>query len=102
MKVEFLAAAESELAGAVAWYNEQSEGLGYEFAAEVKLTIARIIQFPDAWPRLSPRTRRCRTKRFSYGLVYQVRGDLLLIVAVMHLRRHPAAWRSRLGHAGRD
>ena len=100
MKTEFLAAAEAELAEAVAYYNEQSEGLCYEFAAEVKLTLARIIQFPDAWAKLSPRTRRCRTKRFPYGLVYQVRGDLLLIVAVMHLRRHPDFWKSRLGLSG--
>ena len=81
-------------------YNEQSGGLGYEFAAEVKRTMARILQFPDAWASLSPRTRRCRTRRFPCGVVYQVRGDLLLIVAVMHLRRHPDSWRSRMGSAG--
>ncbi len=58
MKVEILAAAEAELAEAVSYYNEQSEGLGYELAAEVKQTIARILQFPEAWTRLSARTRQ--------------------------------------------
>ena len=101
MKVEILSPAEAELADAVSYYNEQSEGLGYEFAAEVKQTIARILQLPDAWTHLSARTRRCRTKRFPFGLVYQVRGDLVLIVAVMHLRRHPDTWRSRLGSGER-
>ena len=56
MKVEILSAAEAELADAVAYYNGQSEGLGYEFAAEIRQTIARILQFPDAWMRLSART----------------------------------------------
>jgi len=65
MKVEILSSAEAELAEAVSYYNEQSEGLGYEFAAEVKQTIAKILQFPDAWTGLSPRTRRCRTKSLS-------------------------------------
>ena len=97
MKVEILAIAEAELAEAVSYYNEQSEGLGYELAAEVKQTIARILQFPDAWTRLSARTLRCRTKRFPYGVVYQIRGDVVLILAVMHLRRHPDTWKSRLG-----
>ena len=60
MKIEFLATAEAELAEAVSYYNEQSEGLGYAFAAEVKQTIARILQFPEAWTKLSARTRRCR------------------------------------------
>lgn len=96
MKVEFLAAAEADLADAVSYYNAQSEGLGYEFAAEVKQTIGRIVLFPDAWHPLSRRTRRCRTKRFPYGVVYQVRGDMILLVAIMHLRRHPDAWKQRL------
>ena len=97
MNVEFLSTAETELVEAVLYYNEQNEGLGDMFAVEVKHTITRILRFPDAWTRLSARTRRCCTKRFPYGLVYQVRGDTLLIVAIMHLRRHPDTWKSRLG-----
>jgi plasmid stabilization system protein ParE len=96
MKVEFLSAAEDELTDAVSYYNEQGEGLGYEFAGEIKQTIARILRFPDAWVQISPRTRRCRTKRFPYGIVYQIRGNTVLIVAVMHLRRHPDTWKSRV------
>lgn len=96
MKAEILAAAEADLLDAVSFYNEQSEGLGFEFAAEVKQTLARILQFPDAWHPLSERTRRCRTKRFPYGVVYQLRGDLVLFVAVMHLSRHPDSWKSRV------
>jgi plasmid stabilization system protein ParE len=100
MKVEFLSASEAELVETVSYYNEQSEGLGYEFAVEVKRTIERIIRFPDAWTNPSARTRRCRTRRFPYGLVYQIRDDTVLIVAVMHLRRHPDTWKSRLGLEG--
>jgi plasmid stabilization system protein ParE len=96
MRVELLSAAEAELVEAVSYYNAQSEGLGFEFAAEVKQTIKRIVQFPDAWQRLSARSRRCRTKRFPYGVVYQIRDDVILIVAIMHLRRHPDTWKSRL------
>jgi len=95
MNVEFLPPAVAELAEAVAYYNDQSEGLGYEFAAEVKQTIGRILQYPNAWQKLSRRTRRCRTRRFPYGVIYQARGDLILIVAVMHLRRDPDSWKSR-------
>jgi plasmid stabilization system protein ParE len=96
VKVEFLSVAEAELTDAVDYYNGQSEGLGYEFAGEISQTIRRILSFPEAWTRLSARTRRCRTRRFPYGIVYQIRGDIILIVAVMHLRRHPDTWKSRL------
>jgi len=96
MKIEFLPPAIAELTDAISYYNVQSEGLGYEFAAEVKRTLERIVQYPDAWLKLSKRTRRCRTKRFPYGLIYQVRKETLLIVAVMHLSREPETWKSRL------
>ena len=100
MEIQFLPPAKSELMDAISYYNMQSEGLGYDFAAEVKRTIERIIQYPDAWFNLSKRTRRCRTNRFPYGIIYQVRKESLLIVAVMHLSSAPETWKSRLGNEG--
>ena len=99
MKVAFLPPAAAELMDAVAFYNQQSEGLGFQFAVEVQRTIDRIAEFPEAWPVLSERTRRCRMRRFPYGLIYHVRDETLLIVAVMHLHRHPDVWRDRLPSA---
>ncbi len=96
MEIAFLPPAKGELTEAIVYYNSQSEGLGYEFAAEIKRTLERIAQYPDAWFGLSSRTHRCRTKRFPYGVVYQVRKETLLIVAVMHLSREPETWKSRL------
>lgn len=48
MEIVFLAPARDELTEAISFYNTQSEGLGYEFAAEVKRTLKRIVQFPEA------------------------------------------------------
>lgn len=92
----FLEPAQIEFEQAVTYYNEKQPGLGYDFAEEVASTIARIMNFPEAWPRLSKRTRRCRTKRFPYGVVYQIRDDKILVVAVAHLRRKPFYWRQRV------
>lgn len=96
MRVEFTSAAEGEFYEAIVYYNGESEGLGYEFAAEVNRTLGRIIAYPNAWAPLSRRTRRCRTNRFPYGIVYQSRGDVVLIVAVMHLHRDPRSWEVRI------
>ena len=96
MEIAFLPPAKDEFTEAISYYNAQSEGLGYEFAAEVKRTLERIVQYPDAWSKLSNRTRRCRTNRFPYGVIYQVRKETLLIVAVMHLSKEPESWKSRL------
>jgi len=96
MEISFLPPAKDEFTEAIIYYNDQSEGLGYEFAAEVKRTLERIVQYPDAWFKLSNRTHRCRTNRFPYGVIYQIREESLLIVAVMHLSREPKTWKLRL------
>ena len=96
MRIEFLDPADAEFVETIAYYNLQSEGLGYEFAAETKRAIERILQFPNAWAPLSKRTRRCRTNRFPYGLIYQIRSNTILIVAVQNLHQHPDSWKSRL------
>jgi plasmid stabilization system protein ParE len=93
---EFLEPAQIELEEEVKYYNAQQPGLGYDFAKEVADTLARILRYPEAWTKLSKRTRRCRTKRFPYGVFYQITGDKILIVAVGHLRREPSYWRNRV------
>jgi plasmid stabilization system protein ParE len=95
MMVEFLAPAQAELAEAAAYYDLQEQGLGSQFAEEVRRTIQRILQYPEAWSSISQRTRRCRTSKFPYGIIYQIRSNVVLIVAVMHLHREPRTWKSR-------
>jgi hypothetical protein len=125
MRVDFLEPARDEFTEAVEYYNSKKPGLGVEFATEclpacgrvhstrnsslllrrinnlrevsgeVHRSIERILQYPEAWSPLSPNTRRCRKNKFPYGVVYQLRGDVLLVVAVMHLHRQPERWRAR-------
>jgi len=96
MKYSFLEPAKEEFEEAVSYYENQREGLGSDFAQEVSATIARIQNYPDAWPRLSRNTRYCKTRRFPYGMIYTIRGGEILIVAVMHLHRRPGYWKTRL------
>src|SRR3972149_310911 len=96
MRVEFLEPARAELQEAIAYYDSQRQGLGSEFGAEVKGTIKKSFLFPGGCPSLSKGPRRCRTRRFPYGIIYQVKSDFVLIVAVMHLHREPGTWRDRL------
>ena len=95
MRIRFLEMAQLELDQAVEYYNYESPGLGDAFVSEVIKTLNRIGTYPEAWHRLSSRTRRCRTRRFPYGIIYQVREDEILIIAVANLHRRPHYWRDR-------
>lgn len=96
MIINFLLSAEQEFAEAVDYYNKQLAGLGFEFAAEVKYTLERILLYPNAWSPFSNRTRRCIINRFPYGILYQVRQDMILVMAIMHLKKSPIRWQERI------
>jgi toxin ParE2 len=96
MRIRFLDIAQIELDQAIEYYNYESPGLGDEFLTEVLKVIDRIGEFPEAWHRLSKRTRRCQTRRFPYGIIYQIREEEILVVAVANLHRRPDYWKERL------
>ena len=96
MTYRFTSAALSELKDALLDYESKEQGLGRRFLAEVDRAIARILMAPEAWRRLSARTRRCLVHRFPFGVLYQIRGVEILVVSVMDLRRDPACWRKYL------
>jgi hypothetical protein len=96
MKLEFLDPAQSEFDAAVDYYDAQSLGLGSDFEAEVEQALERIDHYPRAWSPLSPRVRRCLLNRFPCSIIYEVRSELLVIVAIQNNHRKPDSWRSRI------
>jgi len=96
MEIQFLEVAQSELDEAISYYNFESPGLGEEFLIEIVKTLDRIKQFPHAWQPFSLDTRRCLTRRFPYGVIYQILEDKIQIVAVANLHRNPAYWQDRI------
>ena len=95
MNFSVLPQAQSELDDAYEWYESQALDLGGRFLTEAVHAFGLIQRFPDAWHPLSPNTRRCRLKRFPYGVVYAVEGNDVIILAIAHLHRKPGYWAAR-------
>ncbi|MEK6528396.1 MAG: type II toxin-antitoxin system RelE/ParE family toxin [Nitrospirota bacterium] len=95
MKYSFHPEAKKELLEAISYFEECRTGLGLDFSKEVFSTIQRIIHFPSAWSKLSENTRRCLTNRFPYGVIYQIIGKEVIIIAIMQLNRVPDYWGKR-------
>jgi toxin ParE2 len=96
VSVRLLEVAWRELDDAIRYYNAQLPGLGDAFLLETVAAIDRIRGFPNAWHPLGDNTRRCRLRRFPYGLIYHEDEGEILVVAVAHLHRRPDYWRDRL------
>jgi len=87
--------AEAELLDARDWYADQRPGLGGAFATEVDRTLARIVQAPLTHPRVQGETRRALVRRFPYAIYFHAMPDEIVVLAVIHGRRHPRRWQSR-------
>ena len=96
MTFSFHPDAMKEFLEAVDFYESRELGLGLDFAAEIQVAIRNILAYPTAWPKLSDRVRRCLVNRYPYGVLYGIEGEEVLIVALMHLRRHPDYWKGRI------
>ncbi len=96
MEINFLEIAQKELDDAIEYYNHEVHGLGDAFLIEVLNALDRIGKFPEAWHPCSKRTRRCQTRRFPYGIIYQMREKEILIVAIANLHRKPDYLKNRI------
>jgi cytochrome P450 len=96
MNFSFHPLASTELENSINFFESQSPGLGLEFAEVIYSTIERILQFPLAWSLISPNCRRCLVHRFPFGIIYQIREDDILIIAIMQLNRDPSYWINRI------
>jgi plasmid stabilization system protein ParE len=92
MKFSFHPLAIKELIDSIDYYEDNNPGLGLEFFKEVYTTIQRILQFPNAWSKISQNCRRCITQRFPYGIIYRVKEKEILIVSIMQLNQKPKNW----------
>jgi len=96
MNYSFHPEAEEEFLGAMEYYENREEGLGLDFAMEVRATIIRVTEHPKAWPIIEGEVRRCLTTRLPYGVLYSEEPDGIFVLAVMHLHRDPDYWRHRV------
>jgi len=95
MNYTFHPHAEKELEEIETHYDSILGELGDRFRDDIRMTIARILKFPEGWQPLSPMVRRCRLTSFPYGIIYRVKLREIRLLAVMHHRREPNYWTYR-------
>ena len=96
MKINILDEASAELDDAFQYYEYEQENLGYRFISKFTDALELIKFYTNGWHPLSKRVRRCLVKGFPYGIIYQVREEEIIIVAVANLHRKPNYWVERI------
>jgi hypothetical protein len=57
--------------------------------------LARIEASPLQFPCATSDVRRAILARFPFGVFFFVDGDTIVVIAFMHLHRHPSSWAQR-------
>ena len=75
-------------------HRSSTSELGREFLEELDASMQRILDNPGAWQVLEGEIRRCRLRRFPYGIIYTLLEDnSVFVISVMHLHQRPTTWR---------
>ncbi len=107
--LRFDPAASDELLSARDWYaREAGPGVAAEFVEAFWRLTDRLLGGQRLRPASVSETPAVRDDKprcgafgiamrgFRYGVVYEVRDDVLVVIAVAHRKRRPSYWRSRL------
>jgi toxin ParE1/3/4 len=95
VRIQFARRARRELIREANWYDRQGPRLGNEFLDDVTRALRQIKEFPLAAPEIGGGYRRHILDRFPFGLVYRLRGQAIVILAVAHHKRRPRYWRNQ-------
>ena len=95
-RLSILPEAENDLAEARFWYEKQRDGLGAEFLDCVGEVFQRLQESPLIHAEVHRGVRRTLVRRFPFVVYYRVEHDVVEILAVLHGRRGPRIWRSRI------
>lgn len=85
--------AEVEVFEAALRYEREQEGLGVRFEADLNRVFARLSENPSQFPVIEAEARRALLRRFPYGVFFTINDDAVLVLAVLHLHRHPESWK---------
>jgi plasmid stabilization system protein ParE len=96
MRVRLARLAQRDIADATDWYEAQRAGLSARFINAVDRVLTRIGDNPAQFPAIHASARRALVGRFPYGVYFEVVGEYVRVVAIVHLKREAQAWRSRL------
>jgi toxin ParE1/3/4 len=77
------------------WYAKQDIQVAEQFDADLQATLAKLIQDPTYGVPLGSKHYFFRLKRFPYFVVFEMRQNLLWVIAVSQNSRDPNYWRGR-------
>ena len=94
--VRYVDEAREEFLHEVAYFTSVSPSLGKRFDEAVQKAEALAAEFAEMGTPFEYGTHRVFTGKFKFSLVYLVRPDEVVVIALAPFKRKPGYWRSRI------
>lgn len=73
----------------VLWYEEQREGLSYDFELCLEAGVAEIVRKPLAFQKRYRNVMINFIQRFPYGIHYVINSENIVVVGIFHTSQSP-------------
>jgi len=97
LAVRYLPLAAADVREQVAYYDARAQGLGRRFLASLRDVEMLVQSHPEGLPEIEGgEIRAAVMRRFPFRVLYALRDDIVLIVAVAHTAREPHQFYGRV------
>jgi plasmid stabilization system protein ParE len=92
LRIAFSSAARRDRRQAEAWYRRRSAVALESFTRELNAALRFIVEYPEGAPHFAGTSRGKTLPHFPYSIVYDVKIDRVLVLAIVDERREPGAY----------
>jgi toxin ParE1/3/4 len=89
-------AAENDLEKIIKWYGKENTDLIKKFVKEFEEKLQIIILNPFLFQEFYKDYRKANTGKFPYKMVYRISNESIVIIAIVHNKRHSKVWKKRI------
>jgi hypothetical protein len=88
--------AKTELLKSRDYYDEIICGLGEHFIDEFEASLDKIKANPTLYPQTINDIRKCNLKIFPFSIYFDIKNNIIRVLAVSHQQRKPYYWKFRI------
>ena len=87
--------AKNDIQHIVDYYDEQAPRISDKFLDLLFAEFEQILKNPEVFQIKYRETRVRYIKGFPFGIHYQIKGEIVEVLAVLHTSRSPKNWKKR-------
>lgn len=96
MNIRITSTAAEDLLAGHAFYERQQRGIGDYFLDSLHADIDALQLYAGIHPKAYGRLHRALAKRFPFAVYYEIKGQEVIVMAVLDCRQNPASIVARL------